>query len=97
IVESALLPPALCGHPIINAGVGGATIGFFTRYASLSREIAIPHSSFYLFMGGLHRRILVVPQCGSPLRCSCSPHGEAERRTKAPCKGAELQRVGTAL
>ena len=35
IVESALLPPALCGHPIINAGVGGATIGFFTRYASL--------------------------------------------------------------
>ena len=23
--------------------------------------------------------------------------GEAERRTKAPCKGAELQRVGTAL
>jgi hypothetical protein len=29
IVESALLPPSLCGHPIINAGVGGATIGFF--------------------------------------------------------------------
>ena len=35
IVESALLPPLLCGRPIINAGVGGATIGFFARYASI--------------------------------------------------------------
>jgi hypothetical protein len=35
IVESALLPPTLCGHPVINAGVGGATIGFFTRYAEI--------------------------------------------------------------
>ena len=35
IVESSLLPPSICGHPVINAGIGGATIGFFTRYASL--------------------------------------------------------------
>lgn len=35
IVESALLPASLCGHPVINAGIGGATIGFFTRYAEI--------------------------------------------------------------
>ena len=26
IVESAMLPATLCGHPVINAGIGGATI-----------------------------------------------------------------------
>jgi len=35
IVESAMLPASLCGHPVINAGIGGATIGFFTRYAGI--------------------------------------------------------------
>ena len=35
IVESALLPTSLCGHAVINAGIGGATIGFFTRYAEI--------------------------------------------------------------
>ncbi len=35
IVEAAILPLALCGRPIINAGIGGATIGFFTRYAEI--------------------------------------------------------------
>jgi hypothetical protein len=42
IVESAILPPSLCGHPIINAGVGGATIGFFVRYASIIARDANP-------------------------------------------------------
>lgn len=35
IVESALLPTSVCGHAVINAGIGGATIGFFTRYAEI--------------------------------------------------------------
>lgn len=42
LVESALLPPSLCGRPIINAGVGGATIGFFARYASIIADDANP-------------------------------------------------------
>ena len=33
--NTATLPAALCGHPIINAGIGGATIGFFTRHAEI--------------------------------------------------------------
>ncbi|MBR1228180.1 MULTISPECIES: hypothetical protein [unclassified Bradyrhizobium] len=33
IVETAFLPASICGHPVINAGIGGATIGFFVRYA----------------------------------------------------------------
>jgi hypothetical protein len=35
IVEMALLPPSICNYPVINAGFGGSTIGFFTRYASI--------------------------------------------------------------
>jgi hypothetical protein len=42
IVESALLPPSLCGNPVINTGIGGATIGFFTRYASLIERESDP-------------------------------------------------------
>lgn len=35
IVESATFPNDVCGHDIINAGVGGVGIGFFTRYAEI--------------------------------------------------------------
>jgi hypothetical protein len=45
IVESALLPPSLCGHPVINAGVGGATIGFFARYSGIILRDAEPRLS----------------------------------------------------
>lgn len=33
IVESAVLPSTICGHPVINAGVAGARIGFFAQWA----------------------------------------------------------------
>lgn len=33
IVESAILPPTICGHPVINAGVSGARIAFFAEWA----------------------------------------------------------------
>jgi hypothetical protein len=33
IVEAALLPSSICGTPIVNAGVGGAGIGYFLRYS----------------------------------------------------------------
>lgn len=33
IVETAFLPASICGHPVINAGIGGATVGFLVRYA----------------------------------------------------------------
>jgi hypothetical protein len=33
IVESAPLPPSICGTPIVNAGIGGAGIDYFVRYS----------------------------------------------------------------
>jgi lysophospholipase L1-like esterase len=42
IVESALLPTSICDHPVVNAGIGGATIGFFTRYAEIIAKDANP-------------------------------------------------------
>lgn len=33
IVESAVLPSTICGHPVINAGVSGARISFFAEWA----------------------------------------------------------------
>jgi lysophospholipase L1-like esterase len=39
IVEAALLPREISGHPVINAGIGGTGIGFFEEFASsLVRE-----------------------------------------------------------
>jgi hypothetical protein len=35
IVEAADLPKSICGHPVVNAGIGGMTIGYFVRNASL--------------------------------------------------------------
>jgi hypothetical protein len=42
IVEAADLPASICGHPVINAGVGGATIGYFVRNAPLLLEDTRP-------------------------------------------------------
>jgi lysophospholipase L1-like esterase len=39
IVEAALLPSEISGHPVINAGIGGTGIGLFEEFASsLIRE-----------------------------------------------------------
>ncbi len=39
IVESAVLPAAICGHPVVNAGLSGARIDFFAEWASrLTKE-----------------------------------------------------------
>jgi lysophospholipase L1-like esterase len=35
IVEAADLPASICGHAVINAGIGGTTIGYFVRNAAL--------------------------------------------------------------
>jgi len=42
IVEAALLPKEICGHPVINAGIGGTAIGFFKTYAPLIVNEANP-------------------------------------------------------
>jgi len=42
IVEAAILPSEIGGHPVINAGVGGATIGFFEAYAAMFAEVTTP-------------------------------------------------------
>jgi lysophospholipase L1-like esterase len=34
ITESAFLPAAICGHPVVNAGVGGATAGYYSEFAA---------------------------------------------------------------
>jgi hypothetical protein len=33
IVRGATLPAALCGYPVVNAGVVGASVGYFQRHA----------------------------------------------------------------
>jgi lysophospholipase L1-like esterase len=35
VVEAADLPASICGHAVVNAGIGGATIGYFVRNAAL--------------------------------------------------------------
>lgn len=42
IVEAAILPNEICGHPVINGGVGGGSIGFFTAYAAMIADITPP-------------------------------------------------------
>jgi len=42
IVEASILPSEIGGHPVINAGVGGATIGFFGVYAAMFAEVTTP-------------------------------------------------------
>jgi lysophospholipase L1-like esterase len=40
IVEAADLPASICGHVVVNAGIGGTTIGYFVRNAApLLREV----------------------------------------------------------
>jgi hypothetical protein len=34
IVQGAPLPKLICGHPVVNAGVVGAAIGYFQRHAA---------------------------------------------------------------
>jgi lysophospholipase L1-like esterase len=34
ITEAAFLPATICGHPVVNAGLGGATAGSYLRFAS---------------------------------------------------------------
>lgn len=42
IVEAAMFPSEICGHPVINAGVGSATIGFFRAYAAMIANLTSP-------------------------------------------------------
>jgi len=34
ITESAFLPASFCGHPVVNAGLGGATARTYLQFAS---------------------------------------------------------------
>jgi lysophospholipase L1-like esterase len=34
IVQGAALPPKVCGYPVVNAGVRGAGIGYFSRHST---------------------------------------------------------------
>ncbi len=36
ITEAALLPASICGHPVINAGLGGADSGSYLSFAKLT-------------------------------------------------------------
>jgi lysophospholipase L1-like esterase len=36
ITEAAFLPESICGHPVINAGLGGADIGSYLDFARLT-------------------------------------------------------------
>jgi lysophospholipase L1-like esterase len=36
ITEAALLPGSICGHPVVNAGLGGATTGSYLDFAKLT-------------------------------------------------------------
>lgn len=33
LAESAVLPQSICGHPVVNAGISGAGIGIFAKWA----------------------------------------------------------------
>jgi hypothetical protein len=35
IVEASDLPSPICGHAVVNAEIGGTTIGYFVRNAAL--------------------------------------------------------------
>jgi hypothetical protein len=52
IVEGATLPASLCSHPIVNAGVTGAGIDYFRRYAD--ELISSVHPSLIVLAVGVN-------------------------------------------
>jgi lysophospholipase L1-like esterase len=51
ITEAALLPASICGHPVINAGLGGADTGSYLAFAKLTFPIDLKSPLIIIALG----------------------------------------------